>query len=470
MTHISRRHLMALLASTALAGCKSEGSSAGGSKSDSSPKTPDPAFWGDFDVQAYAGAPKVLKTQLGMNFLYHDDDGLGTWMTNGKSVGATMGRWPGGTITEFDPDFLANYIIDADKRNWAQFNDPKRGSLKRFLQGCSQNKIIPTIVLPTKRYIPRSGVIDYALARREVGTFIAQIFAGRFGSTRIPVWEIGNEFYVAPTIDAEDYAKIAMFIAQLIREHSTYKVEIGIQGGNWMRKGIYRIDAAVPDSKKSLFDFIITHHYPWNNSDAQMNHAEQFKALRRAWGNKPIYVSEWNTKNNPDLKSADTSIGMAQAGVMLRLFDDWVTMNVKYASFWALQHNTLTSAFYREQRRQSEGAYVAGKVFPWLSELLGQTRMNVIAAKTGQIGIWAYTSGSEVTILIAGYTSAKRNINIRLPWEPKTITGSRMFGSVGVGKYSPNVEQIFPAKNGRNLIIGINSRGPEEVMKIVIRK
>jgi hypothetical protein len=313
-------------------------------------------------------------------------------------------------------------------------------------------------------------VINYALARREVGTFIAQVFAGRFGTTRIPVWEVGNEFYVAPTIEAEDYAKIAVYIAKLIREHSKYKVEIGIQGGNWIKQGISRIDAAVPDNKKSLFDFLIVHHYPWNVSDSQMNHAGRFRDLRRAWGNKPIYVSEWNSKNTQDLNYAPASLGMAQAGVMLRLFDDWVTMNVKYASFWALQHNTNTSAFYKEQQRQTDGAYVAGKVFPWLSDLSGQTRMNVIAAKTGQIGIWAYTSGSEATILIAGYTSAKRNINVRLPWTPTTITGSRICGRVREGKYSPDVEKMFPAKNGRNLVVTVNSRGPEEVMMIVIRK
>ncbi|MFZ3584374.1 hypothetical protein ACOI1H_19750 [Loktanella sp. DJP18] len=206
MTEISRRHMMALLASTALAGCKSD--DAGSAPQKEAPKpdaTPPAAFWGDFDVRSYSGAPKVLRSQIGVNFLYPDDDATGTWLSNGKSVGVTLARWPGGTITEFDTDFLSNYIINAHTRDWAAFSDPKRGSLKRFLQSCGQNGITPTIVLPTKRYIPKPGVINYALAGKELGAFIGQIFAGRFGTTRVPVWEIGNEFYVKPTIAPEDY-------------------------------------------------------------------------------------------------------------------------------------------------------------------------------------------------------------------------------------------------------------------------
>lgn len=464
MTTFSRRHLLGSLSAFALAGCKT--STAAPNTVDQKPSDATSAPNVDFSLIEAAGQRTVASGMTGVNFLYGRDDPYGTWGPRSKRIGAALARWPGGTIAEFDDGFLSSYIVDAHKRNWNTFNDTRPSSLRNFLSFAAGNGLTPTIVLPTKRYIPKPGVINYNLARLELGAFIDAVMGGKFGTTKVPLWEIGNEFYVEPKISAEDYADLSIEILDLLRSKARYPVKIGVQAGNWIEHGISRIDAAFPAAAKSKVDFIIDHIYPQQFSD--QNHRGRFRDYRRAWGNKPVYVSEWNiqAKVGGDLNVYD--YGMQQAGTMVSLFDDMVAEGVKWSSFWAVQQNNQTSAFHREGEG-SEVPYVAGSVVSWLHALAGHTRTEVHNFTQKGAGVWAYRKGKRTTLLVAGLATRRHSIEILMPGRIQSATAIRMHGLSDVAKHSPGLTAFSPDFSGRILKLGVNDIEKQELIRAVIQ-
>ncbi len=164
-----------------------------------------------YDVDAAIVGNPVTKEHFGTNLLAPGDivTGSGTYKPRALSVNSKLIRWPGGALTETQMKMTA---ADIQNNQWET-------NLAEFLAFASANNLVPTIVLPTKRYKN-----NLALSTTEVGNFVSRVTNNEFGTIAVPIWEIGNEFYVSESsnpsswgasLTYEEYGQIASHITRL---------------------------------------------------------------------------------------------------------------------------------------------------------------------------------------------------------------------------------------------------------------
>jgi hypothetical protein len=451
----------------ALAACKS-----GGGGEDPStpvqPPQPDPISGFHFEVEAPSQVRVVDPRMAGVNYLHTRDRVQGTFATRAEALGVTYLRWPGGAMAEDEIPYHDAYFTNGHQRDWQSFTHDADWSLKNVSEYAVAQGMEVMVVLPTKKYVLSPGVIDEAAIRQEIGPFVHELTRGRFGP--VPdLLEIGNEFYWGnDKLEAEDYTGVARIILEEIRSNQANHIDVALQAGRLGQGMIGRVASSFSTAEKEQIDFIADHIYTrnfdWNNFN------DRFRMYRNNWGDKPALISEWNVKSTKDGDPSIYAWGIEQAAPMVRVWDAMVRENTKAATFWALQQNTMTSAFPNEGEDQNTQAYVGGETFAWLAQTVGMTRQDVVQRGEDGMGAFAYREGNRVIAFIAGLDAGQQQVKVNFPGETVvSATGRRMSGIRDLRKQTPELRDPTPAISGGQVQITINNHSDQELVRLDIQ-
>jgi len=450
--------------------CKSDGS--GGSPKGS--EDPPPAEEVEeiqsgyvVQIQTPTSVSTVPRTLAGANFLATRDRLEGTFGPRAEELDVTLLRWPGGGLTETWEDFLNAYIVDAHARDWSTFSHEEPWSLEAFLEWTDDRDIVPTVVLPIKRYVSENGeTVDLERMGKELGAFVHQATSGRFGPQEVLLWELGNEFFWGEArMSAEVYTQICTYLLPILQENAAYPIQIGIQAGRLGDSQIGRVADGFSDEQKDQVGFLIDHIYPrnfeWDTYDSR------FRLYQVHWGDKPVYISEWNQKSDGSGDPSDFAWGIEQPAPMLRAWDSMVRNNVEYGAFWAIQQNNYTSAYAREGEHPEMAPYIGGVMFDWLTDTVGMEQLDAI--QLGQSGLYAsaYRSGGDLTIFVAGLEAGEQQVHIDIPgYNITSREGIRMSGERDVRRQTPVLDQMSPLVSGETITFTVNSKSEQELVRI----
>jgi hypothetical protein len=421
-----------------------------------------------FHIEKPASPLIVPTTLAGANYLATRDLLAGTFGPRAESLDITLLRWPGGTLTEEWEDFLNAYIIDADIRNWDHFENNAPWSLQNFLSWTSERDIVPTMVLPTKRYINQDGSIDHDRAGRELGAFVREVTSGRFGDHPVEIWEIGNEFMWGDfKISEETYAELASTLIPVLRDAAQYPIKLGVQAGRLGDGRIPRVAAGFTAQERDDVDFLIDHIYA-RNYDWDY-YLSRFQMYRNNWGEKPIYISEWNIKATQGANLDTYSYGIEQVGPILRIWDSMVGNNVQYGAFWAIQQNNWTSAYPREGEYPDVDLYYGGSILDWMTDTVGHERLQT--TQIGDDGMYAasYFDNSNLTIFVAGLEAGTQQVKLLLPdFNIQSVNAIRMTGERDKRRSHPTYFGLNPLISDGQVTFSINTNTDQEIVKIEI--
>ena len=216
-----------------------------------------------------------------------------------EELGATLVRWPGGTLSEVRTD---RYGLEFE--NLQAPNTPRPG-LTELIASTNEGDQALSIILPTLRY---KGDTDGV--RSDVASFLARLADGEFGEIRNElILEIGNEYY-AHFDDVRSYGEVAnAILEEIARARSTHAaffqantVTVAMQMAR-NDEDDATLRSLVSDDAKSVIDYLRTHRLSvsFNASDHRLeDDQERFGAWKEdilaAGGDEPgFYLSAWNS-------------------------------------------------------------------------------------------------------------------------------------------------------------------------------
>lgn len=445
-----------------------------------------------YEIDASVIGNPVTKEHLGTNLLAPADivTGTGTYKPRALAIKSKLIRWPGGGLTETRMKMTA---ADIENNQWET-------NLTEFLAFAKSNNLVPTIVLPTKRY---KG--NLALATTEIGNFVSRVTNNDFGTINVPIWEIGNEFYVIePTggtgnpaswgaaLTYAEYGQIASHIAGVVRTNAKYPVKIAIQAGQNVAPDIPPSTTLATNinTLKSYFtttshDLLILHDYPnnftKNNNTFMFRNMDNIKTL---WGTlaKPYYISEWNVKNckpppagtdcNPDMTIHD--FGMAQGTAMLDIFASIIEVGSHAAAGWTVQRDN-TTGYFDEEGVGTNTPFIGGTIFSWFTEVIGMNMVKSVHTGTlnPRIQVVAFASASKMIVFVNNGTAGSQDTYLTIKnFNVGTYNARRLYYTSSID------ERIVPLETGGGVVeTGPNSNiirvplavyGPNEMIKITI--
>lgn len=416
-----------------------------------------------YTINASSTVNPVTKEHFGVNLLAPDDRTVspGTFGVRALGVNSKLIRWPGGGLAETR---MRMTPADINNSQWET-------SLTQFLAFAKNNSLTPTIVVPTKRY--RGNL---ALATTEVGNLVRRVTNNEFGTINVPIWEVGNEFFVnessnpaswGSSLSYSQYGEIARHIANVIRSEAKYPVKISIQAGQNAAPSS-TLTSNVNDLKSHFtttsHDLLTMHAYPANftkNNDTFM--FRNLNNMKTLWGNlaKPYYISEWNVRNctpppypNPDCGSDMTTrdLGMAQGTAMLESFSSFIRVGTHAAAGWPLQRDNFTG-YFRAEGQGNNTPFIGGKVFSWLSEVIGMNMISVTPTGTTdkKIQVVAFSNANKMVVFVNNGLAGPQNIFLSLSnFQIGSYSGRRLY-------YTSNVDdRIVPLETGA----GVATTGP----------
>lgn len=413
----------------------------------------------DYVVDA-SGGQIITKEMLGVNLLFSRDDVDGTFGERAVSVGAGLLRYPGGTIAEDDMDM---YDIN-------QTGSPT--TLREALSYGAQNNMTVALTVPTKRYVN-----NLSLGVQQVGDMVRRVTGGEFGSTKVPIWEIGNEFYYSDIITADEYGRVAAALTKAVRDNAAYPVKIAVQGGQPGQNQPQRV-ASYFD--KGEVDLIAHHFYPWSFDKDRTETI--MKNISKVWGDIPYFASEWNVhscidprvypRDNPKCSGADFDdhdFGVEQASALLNMFEGMLTRGMEASAFWAIQQNMVTPMFHNEG--VMDGEYVAGTLFRWLTETIGLKKLNTAKHSNDASYVLAFGNSNKLIVFVSGRTATQKTVKVKLNgFNPTSVTAVKMTGDIGTAKTNANVVPATVSLSGAILSVPINTLQKHEVIRIEVRK
>lgn len=431
---------------------------------------PDPVSGFRFRIEQDPTPEAVHRRMAGVNYLFTTDRLDGTYGPRSEHLGARFFRWPGGGIAESVGDYHRVYLERAASRDWSSFSHDESWSLEAMLSFAEQQSGDVMIVLPTKKYYDfSSGTIDRDAIKEEVGGFVYQMTRGRFGSQRIAVVEIGNEFYWGDEkIPPEDYAELANVMIGQIRQNEAYHLGVAIQGGRLGNSEIGAVAGGFTSDQKAEVDFIADHIYTRNHGDDDF--LSRFRMYRNFWGDRPLLISEWNVKSKSDADLDVYAYGIEQAAPIVRVFDAMVDNNAKAAAFWAVQQNNRTSAYPREGMEPDSSPYIGGEVFGWLAGTVGMTRQNVLHLGESGMDGWAYSDEDRMIVFLAGLDAGKQQVTVEIPemGHISLVSAIRMSGERDVPKQAPRLSGMTPRIEGNRMTFTMNKESAQELVRFVI--
>lgn len=301
------------------------------------------------------GGTAVKEGMFGVNTLINKDNvgPSGLLPATVEKVGATIVRYPGGTVTEdlFD-------LTDPNRTSGVGYFTGKVEKdlvpLQSFLSYVEQAGKKALIVLPTYRFFdPLSRDAD-ATAKEEIQTFISDLVSGKYGAAGLAGIEIGNEWYQhrfqwTAAEFGRMQAKIASWVDEAAKQLGV-DIPIFVQAGrgdddsNGINDNI-EIAAGFNGETIKAVDGLISHIYiatstsnPFVLGDGV---ADRLASVEAVWGQRfgrsfQEVISEWNVGEDGPSNTAIN--GLMRSAPLVRLFATMVQSGVDIASIWTAQN------------------------------------------------------------------------------------------------------------------------------------
>ena len=335
----------------------------------------------------------VPQTIFGANILFDRDSLTHTYGEKAELLNLSFARFPGGAITE---DYFD--LTDPDRTPPSRSPNPPSG-LSEYLHWSAQTKSVPSIVLPTHRFLYEPNLVG------EADAFLQSLALGVWGPIDHMVIEIGNEFY-APTelympISAASYLQVALELTELVLERLP-EAQIAIQLGREDSDALIIAEGFAQAGLVAEVDLLVTHQYPFRGSGAEARFAAvtDLQSLWKELGSEAgLYLSEWNISATLDRSIEwQHDYGHAQLPAMIDILSEALLAGVEMAAIWGLQQNNQTRLTENEGNMQ---VLASGQLFSMMAEVLPGKQFQGAVLDTPEIKAFqASDPASNTTIMI----------------------------------------------------------------------
>ncbi len=299
----------------------------------------------------------VTSQHHGVNMLFHSDDvAVDSDLRDVvQAIGATMVRYPGGTIAEeyFD---LAN----PDLENTPNVVDILHGSnsvrvrqdvvtLSEYLSYSAELDGDPVIVLPTYRYFDADTGGVSAGTEQIVKTFIRDVLTDQYGQVDSLIVELGNEFYQSrfEWTDSQ-FAALQAQIGEWVNDEASAlglrgNITILAQAGRSVSEN-HMLASHFMDADGPSIDGVVTHLYGTNSSGNPLGIGggigRRLEDINDTWSTYlgpdfDLAVTEWNVGESGPLTSQIN--GLMRSAPLLRIYAEMIENGVDIATIWAAQ-------------------------------------------------------------------------------------------------------------------------------------
>ena len=349
---------------------------------------------------------RVNDNHFSMNTHFARDD-LGD-IYDGKIQDLRPGilRYPGGTETETHFDLTnPDLPVETPWGNTAGFG------LADFLDYAKQREIDPVIVIPVKRYAS-----DVERGIQEISDFVERVTSEDYTSTKIYMFELGNEFwndipswdsnFDAGAISAVEYGELVSVFSETVKSSSNYDVAVSVEAVGFDRQmSLETAHTIKGNGAEQYIDFISSHFYPRmlenveGGLDYRLGTIEQWEAL---FGKElGVFLSEWNVKGTPSLNPEDVDWGLRQATVLLEAITEFAEEQVDIAAFWALQEPSRYTSL--SESGETPFYRIGGEMFRILSNTVVDTELLDISysGAQGDFIFYGFESDSKISLFIS---------------------------------------------------------------------
>ena len=390
-----------------------------------------------FTYIASGARAAVTSDHFGIGFLTHKDSvqDSAKFRTTVGDIGATVIRFPGGTVTEeyFDP---ANPDKPVSNSLFTQGRSSPMTPLSEFLNYAMETNRSILMVIPTYRYFDQTtgGILEGAEA--EIRTFVRNLLTEKYGSAQIVGFEIGNEWYQDRfSWSAAQFGSLQAKIATWVNEEveglsSAAKVFVQAGRGDDDGNGIddnLELSSYFTSEQAEHIDGVISHFYLSTSSSNPMILGGALKgrinSVDTVWQStlkKELQhiATEWNVGEEG---AQSTSInGLMRNAPLLRLFGTMIEQGIDLAAAWTAQANspaamtgpegtpavlTPTGLFFSMLSSNLQG-----------SELVSQSGQSILRDASGAPVGYAYvfTMGQQTYIAVASGSPDATKIGLDL--------------------------------------------------------
>ncbi len=401
-----------------------------------------------FRYQAANDRTAVLDDHFGLNILTHRDSlsASGKYAETVEAVGATVIRYPGGTVTEDYFDLRNGNATSGTSYYSGQSS--QLIPLRDFLEYAESTGKSAIIVIPTYRYFNlESGQID-ASAEAEIRTFIRDVVSGTYGAADIKGFEVGNEWYQdrfewTAAQFGELQSKIALWIHQETSGLSD-PPDIYVQAGRGDddQNGIddnFELSAAFSESERPAVDGVVSHLYVSTSSTNPLilggSIRQRLDSVDVTWAQafaRPVdhVVTEWNVgENGPNTSTIN---GLMRTAPLLRLFTTMVDSGVDLATAWTAQ--APSPAAMSGPEGSAPTLTPTGLLFMMLARTLPGTQLNDLDSQAflrdssgASVGyVYSFVDGDKTIFLMA--SGVGQDVSISADLSSAISSSSNFYG------------------------------------------
>jgi Ca2+-binding RTX toxin-like protein len=399
-----------------------------------------------FKYQATRGGTAVLDDHFGLNILSHRDNvsETGKYAHTAEAVGATVIRYPGGTVTEayFDlrnPDAASGTsYFNGDPANLIPLSD--------FLDYAHDAGKSAIIVIPTYRYFNQQTGQVTATAEAEIRSFIRDVVGGTYGRAEIKGFEIGNEWYQDKfKWSAAQFGELQSKIALWVHQETSALAnppEVYAQAGrgdddlNGIDDNV-ELSSAFSAAERAAVDGVVSHLYVSTSSTNPLilggSVRQRLDSVDSIWTqafSRPLehIVTEWNVgESGPNTSNIN---GLMRTAPLLRLFSTMVDSGIDLATAWTAQAPSPAAMSGPEWTGPT--LTPTGLLFMMLARTLPGTRLNDIDSQTflkdsagASIGYaYSFVQGDKTILLMASGVGQDVSISADLS---SVVSGSSYF-------------------------------------------
>lgn len=272
--------------------------------------------------------------------------------------------------------------------------------------------------------------------------------------------ELGNEYWGLGEMTSQEYGILVNVLAVavqqaidelgasarsdpniLVQMGSPYSVELnsakpgspyyGLSWGQLIHQANANIIAELTDPAAiAAIDGLVEHYYYVGTSDVLDAGSAALRFIDadlRQWrangfGDKEIYITEWNNKlNNP------SQFGLKGAGVLVEMVENMLKLGVNAANIWPFQHNH--TRLLDTLQLDDGGNYKItprGAVFKLMADALPGTRLlesNISTSAGYSYELNAFASDSSFVFFIASRSADRQTIKLDLSHLVSSYTG-----------------------------------------------
>lgn len=320
------------------------------------------------DFNGSANGSIFGQSHFGVNLVSHKNDlaSDSPYRSAVDALSPSSIRYPGGTITEdnFDPrsNFFQQVFENRTDDTVTHPNGDEVATVQSFMNYAVEEGKTVDFVLPTEHLLkdgPNGERVLDEVAIDKLMSKVDGLLDGRYGSAKISIFEIGNEYFVEGRMTAEEYGMIADRMAvELGNAYDRYEArhpnegnwiqpQIAVQAGaGWLDDDNQTIIDSLSPKARAEIDIVVGHYYP--RALESVDNYNRFFGNLREWEETPglegtkIWLSEWNIKD-----SVASDHGIYQASSFIAAFHEMGEQGVDVATVWGVQHRNVDSSLLR---------------------------------------------------------------------------------------------------------------------------